>query len=105
MLEARSQLRLDGSSMAGKAARTCVLLIASVTPESILVIIKQKITRLAGKGVLLSLSQGRFWVDSLTHDTACLKHVVQLFGKDRVALGTDYPFPCMYSLCSRLDVG
>jgi aminocarboxymuconate-semialdehyde decarboxylase len=36
---------------------------------------------------------GRFWVDSLTHDPACLKHVVDLFGEDKVALGTDYPFP------------
>lgn len=36
---------------------------------------------------------GRFWVDSLTHDPTCLKYVVDLFGKDKVALGTDYPFP------------
>lgn len=36
---------------------------------------------------------GRFWVDSLTHDAKMLEHVVELFGADRVALGTDYPFP------------
>lgn len=36
---------------------------------------------------------GRFFVDSLTHDAEMLKHVVHLFGEDRVALGTDYPFP------------
>ena len=36
---------------------------------------------------------GRFWVDSLTHDPAMLRLVVDLVGSDRVALGTDYPFP------------
>lgn len=40
-----------------------------------------------------SYCTGRFWVDSLTHDEANLKYVVELFGKDKVALGTDYPFP------------
>ena len=27
------------------------------------------------------------------HDPAVLKHVVDLFGANRVAMGTDYPFP------------
>lgn len=36
---------------------------------------------------------GKFWVDSLVHDPRMLDHVVKLFGEDRVALGTDYPFP------------
>jgi aminocarboxymuconate-semialdehyde decarboxylase len=36
---------------------------------------------------------GRFWLDSLVHDPAMLQHVVNLVGADRVALGTDYPFP------------
>ncbi|MFN8622109.1 MAG: amidohydrolase family protein [Chloroflexota bacterium] len=36
---------------------------------------------------------GRFWVDSLTHDPAMLRHVIDLVGAERVALGTDYPFP------------
>ncbi len=36
---------------------------------------------------------GRFWLDSLVHDPAMLQHVVHLVGADRVALGTDYPFP------------
>lgn len=36
---------------------------------------------------------GRFWIDSLVHDPAILEHVTGLFGSDRVALGTDYPFP------------
>ncbi|MBS1945769.1 MAG: amidohydrolase [Bacteroidetes bacterium] len=36
---------------------------------------------------------GRFWLDSLVHDPVMLQHVVNLVGADRVALGTDYPFP------------
>ncbi len=36
---------------------------------------------------------GRFWLDSLVHDPVMLQHVVNLVGPDRVALGTDYPFP------------
>ncbi|MGQ0627495.1 MAG: amidohydrolase family protein, partial [Phycisphaerales bacterium] len=35
----------------------------------------------------------RFFVDSLTHDAGCLRHVVNLLGAARVALGSDYPFP------------
>jgi len=33
------------------------------------------------------------WVDSLTHDLTNLKSIVDLFGEDKVLLGTDYPFP------------
>ncbi|MCS6979927.1 MAG: amidohydrolase [Flavobacteriales bacterium] len=36
---------------------------------------------------------GRFWVDTLTFDPAMLRHIVQLFGSRRVAVGSDYPFP------------
>ena len=36
---------------------------------------------------------GRFWVDSLVHDPRALRSIVELFGEDRVALGSDYPFP------------
>jgi aminocarboxymuconate-semialdehyde decarboxylase len=36
---------------------------------------------------------GRFWVDSLVHDADMLSVVVDLFGEDRVALGSDFPFP------------
>jgi aminocarboxymuconate-semialdehyde decarboxylase len=36
---------------------------------------------------------GRFWIDSLVHDPTMLQFVVDLLGADRVALGTDYPFP------------
>jgi aminocarboxymuconate-semialdehyde decarboxylase len=36
---------------------------------------------------------GRFWIDSLVHDPAMLKLVVDQMGAHRVALGTDYPFP------------
>src|SRR5690554_2548647 len=36
---------------------------------------------------------GKFWIDSLVHDPHMLEYVVGLFGANRVALGTDYPFP------------
>ncbi len=36
---------------------------------------------------------GHFWVDSLVHDQMALEFLVQLMGKDKVTLGTDYPFP------------
>ena len=36
---------------------------------------------------------GRFWLDSLVHDSRLLEYLVSLVGADRVALGTDYPFP------------
>lgn len=36
---------------------------------------------------------GRFYVDSLVHDPTALRAIIDLFGADRVALGTDYPFP------------
>jgi aminocarboxymuconate-semialdehyde decarboxylase len=35
----------------------------------------------------------RFYVDSLVHDSVALKMLVKLFGAERVALGSDYPFP------------
>jgi aminocarboxymuconate-semialdehyde decarboxylase len=36
---------------------------------------------------------GKFWLDSLVHDARMLDFVVDMFGADRVALGSDYPFP------------
>ncbi len=36
---------------------------------------------------------GKFWLDSLVHDPKMLDYIVDLVGADRVALGTDYPFP------------
>jgi aminocarboxymuconate-semialdehyde decarboxylase len=36
---------------------------------------------------------GKFWFDSLVHDRAALKFLIELAGADKVALGTDYPFP------------
>ena len=35
----------------------------------------------------------RIYVDSLVHDPHMLTHLIRLFGAERVALGTDYPFP------------
>jgi aminocarboxymuconate-semialdehyde decarboxylase len=34
-----------------------------------------------------------FYVDSLVHDADALRTLLRLFGPDRIALGTDYPFP------------
>jgi aminocarboxymuconate-semialdehyde decarboxylase len=43
------------------------------------------------------LAQGdtpaHFYVDSLVHDADALKTLLNLFGVERVALGSDYPFP------------
>src|SRR5204862_6098548 len=36
---------------------------------------------------------GRFYVDSLVHDADALRVLLKLFGAQRVALGSDYPFP------------
>ena len=36
---------------------------------------------------------GKFYLDSLVHDKTMLKYIVDLIGADKVALGTDYPFP------------
>lgn len=35
----------------------------------------------------------RFFYDSLVHDAEALRYLVRLTGADRVALGSDYPFP------------
>ncbi|NOT36152.1 MAG: amidohydrolase [Saprospiraceae bacterium] len=36
---------------------------------------------------------GKFWVDSLVHDKDMLDKLVSLFGMEKIALGSDYPFP------------
>ncbi|MCC6753375.1 MAG: amidohydrolase [Saprospiraceae bacterium] len=36
---------------------------------------------------------GKFWVDALVHDQDMLDKIIALFGIDRVAMGSDYPFP------------
>jgi aminocarboxymuconate-semialdehyde decarboxylase len=36
---------------------------------------------------------GRFYVDSLVHDAEVLRHLLKLLGAERIALGSDYPFP------------
>ena len=39
------------------------------------------------------VTPARFYVDSLVHDPDALKLLLKLFGAQRVALGSDYPFP------------
>jgi aminocarboxymuconate-semialdehyde decarboxylase len=36
---------------------------------------------------------GRMYVDSLVHDADALRLILSVFGTERIALGTDYPFP------------
>jgi aminocarboxymuconate-semialdehyde decarboxylase len=36
---------------------------------------------------------GKFYVDSLVHDARLMRLLLELLGADRIALGTDYPFP------------
>lgn len=36
---------------------------------------------------------GKFYVDSLVHDERTLRFIIDTFGSDKIALGTDYPFP------------
>ena len=39
------------------------------------------------------VTPARFYVDSLVHDADALRLLLKLFGAQRVALGSDYPFP------------
>lgn len=36
---------------------------------------------------------GKFWVDGITHDQDALRYLIKVIGEDRIAYGTDYPFP------------
>ncbi len=36
---------------------------------------------------------GHFYLDSLVHDKTVLDYIVDLVGSDKIALGSDYPFP------------
>jgi aminocarboxymuconate-semialdehyde decarboxylase len=36
---------------------------------------------------------GKFYVDSLVHDPVMFDYLIKLLGRDKITLGTDYPFP------------
>ncbi len=36
---------------------------------------------------------GKFWVDGITHDQDALRYTMSVVGANRIAYGTDYPFP------------
>lgn len=36
---------------------------------------------------------GRFFLDTLVHEPAALRYLLEIFGEDYLMLGTDYPFP------------
>jgi len=40
-----------------------------------------------------AITPARFYVDSLVHDPDTLRLLLKLFGVERIALGSDYPFP------------
>ena len=44
----------------------------------------------------------RFFYDSLVHDAEALRYLVRLTGVDRIALGSDYPFPLGESVPGKL---
>jgi aminocarboxymuconate-semialdehyde decarboxylase len=35
----------------------------------------------------------KFYIDSLVHDEEALRYNLKLFGAERIALGSDFPFP------------
>jgi aminocarboxymuconate-semialdehyde decarboxylase len=35
----------------------------------------------------------RIYIDSLVHDRGVLRFLLELFGPERIAFGSDYPFP------------
>ena len=37
--------------------------------------------------------KGAFWVDGITHDKEALNYLISVIGEDKIAYGTDYPFP------------
>jgi aminocarboxymuconate-semialdehyde decarboxylase len=49
----------------------------------------------ADSPVLPSRLAGRLWCDSLTYNRRALHAAVEIFGRDHVVLGSDYPFPAM----------
>jgi len=36
---------------------------------------------------------GKFWVDNLVHDENALRYLMEIFGEEKICLGSDYPFP------------
>ena len=36
---------------------------------------------------------GKFWVDALVHDSTILDLLINKLGENKIAMGTDYPFP------------
>ncbi|TNV80426.1 hypothetical protein FGO68_gene3512 [Halteria grandinella] len=36
---------------------------------------------------------GKFWIDSLVHDPSMLKYLISMVGSNKIAVGSDYPFP------------
>ncbi len=68
----------------GFAVRPDLCAVASTTPP------RSYLARTDAHGARVP---ARFFVDSLVHDPEALRLLLKLFGANRVALGSDYPFP------------
>lgn len=63
-------------------------------------------TKVSPRGYLrVGPRPARFYVDSLVHDAGALRGLVELMGPDRVALGSDYPFPLGEAEAGRMIEG
>jgi aminocarboxymuconate-semialdehyde decarboxylase len=47
-------------------------------------------------------SLGKFYVDALVHDPDALRNLLRLIGPERIALGSDYPFPLGEAIPGRM---
>jgi aminocarboxymuconate-semialdehyde decarboxylase len=45
---------------------------------------------------------GKFYLDSIVHDANALRYLIRLVGAERIALGSDYPFPLGEDVPGRL---
>lgn len=36
---------------------------------------------------------GKFWIDSLVHDSTAMQYIMDVMGADKICMGSDYPFP------------
>jgi aminocarboxymuconate-semialdehyde decarboxylase len=45
---------------------------------------------------------GKFYLDSLVHDCDALLYLIKTMGEDRIAMGSDYPFPLGEDVPGRL---
>src|SRR5438067_4339498 len=64
-----------------------------VRPDLVAIDNKTNPRKYLGRSDNQKIVPARFYVDSLVHDADVLRLLLNLFGAERVALGSDYPFP------------